>query len=86
MNGFISTLPFVFLAFPLQGIGDMSLAFQCFKLALANNNDHAEAYNNLAVLEMQKGRVEQVGVKFQWEAGAIVVYEIVSGGFLVKGG
>ncbi|KAH0620437.1 hypothetical protein JD844_020889 [Phrynosoma platyrhinos] len=43
------------------GIGDINLAYQCFKLTLANNNDHAEAYNNLAVLEMQKGRIEQVG-------------------------
>uniref|UniRef100_A0A4W3GS93 Tetratricopeptide repeat domain 8 n=1 Tax=Callorhinchus milii TaxID=7868 RepID=A0A4W3GS93_CALMI len=43
------------------GIGDMTLAYQCFKLALANNNDHAEAYNNLAVLEMRKGHHEQVG-------------------------
>lgn len=38
----------------------MALAYQCFKLALAFNNDHAEAYNNLAVLELRKGRVEQV--------------------------
>uniref|UniRef100_A0A3B4B2V0 Uncharacterized protein n=1 Tax=Periophthalmus magnuspinnatus TaxID=409849 RepID=A0A3B4B2V0_9GOBI len=41
------------------GIGDVTLAYQCFKLALAFNNDHAEAYNNLAVLELRKGRVEQ---------------------------
>ncbi|XP_054828672.1 tetratricopeptide repeat protein 8 isoform X3 [Eublepharis macularius] len=47
------------------GIGDTSLAFQCFKLALTNNNDHAEAYNNLAVLEMQKGRIEQARVFLQ---------------------
>ncbi|XP_048341733.1 tetratricopeptide repeat protein 8 isoform X2 [Sphaerodactylus townsendi] len=47
------------------GIGDTSLAFQCFKLALANNNDHSEAYNNLAVLEMQKGRIEQARVFLQ---------------------
>ncbi|KAM9842140.1 tetratricopeptide repeat protein 8 isoform 3-T3 [Aulostomus maculatus] len=41
------------------GIGDLVLAYQCFKLALAFNNDHAEAYNNLAVLELRKGRIEQ---------------------------
>ncbi|CDQ92320.1 unnamed protein product [Oncorhynchus mykiss] len=41
------------------GIGDLTLAYQCFKLALAFNNDHAEAYNNLAVLELRKGHVEQ---------------------------
>lgn len=39
----------------------MNLAHQCFRLALANNNSHAEAYNNLAVLEMRKGHAEQVG-------------------------
>ncbi|XP_061467906.1 tetratricopeptide repeat protein 8 isoform X2 [Rhineura floridana] len=47
------------------GIGDINLAYQCFKLTLANNNDHAEAYNNLAVLEMQKGRIEQARVFLQ---------------------
>ncbi|XP_074764612.1 tetratricopeptide repeat protein 8 isoform X1 [Athene noctua] len=41
------------------GIGDVNLAYQCFKLALVNNNDYAEAYNNLAVLEMRKGHIEQ---------------------------
>ncbi|KAL4613162.1 tetratricopeptide repeat protein 8 isoform X1 [Arapaima gigas] len=41
------------------GIADLTLAYQCFKLALANNNDHAETYNNLAVLELRRGRVEQ---------------------------
>ncbi|XP_061824744.1 tetratricopeptide repeat protein 8 isoform X3 [Nerophis lumbriciformis] len=41
------------------GIGDLTLAYQSFKLSLAFNNDHAEAYNNLAVLELRKGRVEQ---------------------------
>lgn len=43
-----------------QGIGDIPLAYQCFRLALASNNDHAEAYNNLGVLEMRKGHTEQV--------------------------
>uniref|UniRef100_A0A3Q3L4B1 Tetratricopeptide repeat domain 8 n=1 Tax=Mastacembelus armatus TaxID=205130 RepID=A0A3Q3L4B1_9TELE len=43
------------------GIGDLTLAYQCFKLALAFNNNHAEAYNNLAVLELRKGRLEQIG-------------------------
>lgn len=36
------------------------MAHQCFRLALVHNNHHAEAYNNLAVLEMRKGHVEQV--------------------------
>lgn len=46
--------------FSFQGIGDTNLAHQCFRLALVHNNHHAEAYNNLAVLEMRKGHVEQV--------------------------
>nr|XP_014999788.2 tetratricopeptide repeat protein 8 isoform X4 [Macaca mulatta] len=47
------------------GIGDTSLAHQCFRLALVNNNNHAEAYNNLAVLEMRKGHVEQARALLQ---------------------
>lgn len=50
------------------GIGELTLAYQCFKLALANNNDHAEAYNNLAVLEFRKGRVEQAKAFLQTAA------------------
>ena len=45
-----------------QGIGDIALAYQCFRLALVANNDHAEAYNNLGVLEMRKGHTEQVHI------------------------
>ncbi|XP_038606707.1 tetratricopeptide repeat protein 8 isoform X3 [Tachyglossus aculeatus] len=47
------------------GIGDLILAYQCFRLTLANDNDHAEAYNNLAVLEMRKGHVEQARALLQ---------------------
>uniref|UniRef100_A0A8D0H055 Tetratricopeptide repeat domain 8 n=1 Tax=Sphenodon punctatus TaxID=8508 RepID=A0A8D0H055_SPHPU len=47
------------------GIGDANLAYQCFKLTLANHNDHAEAYNNLAVLEVQKGHMEQARALLQ---------------------
>ena len=46
--------------FLLQCLGDTNLAYQAFRLALAANNDHAEAYNNLGVLEMRKGHIEQV--------------------------
>uniref|UniRef100_A0A1A8KBV5 Tetratricopeptide repeat domain 8 n=1 Tax=Nothobranchius kuhntae TaxID=321403 RepID=A0A1A8KBV5_NOTKU len=42
-----------------MGIGELTLAYQCFKLTLTFNNDHAEAYNNLAVLELRKGHIEQ---------------------------
>ncbi|KAM6392912.1 tetratricopeptide repeat protein 8 isoform 4-T4 [Pluvialis apricaria] len=47
------------------GIGDLNLAYQCFKLTLVNNNDYAEAYNNLAVLEMRKGHIEQARALLQ---------------------
>ena len=42
------------------GVGDTSLAYQCFRLALVHNNDSAEAYNNLGVLEMAHGRFDMV--------------------------
>ena len=42
------------------GIGDVNLAYQCFKLALTANHDHAESYNNIGVLEMRKGKVNQL--------------------------
>ncbi len=42
------------------GIGDTSLAYQCFRLSLVHNNDSPEAYNNLGILEMAHGRVELV--------------------------
>jgi len=38
------------------------MAYQCFRMALASNNDHAEAYNNLGVLESMKGRAEMVKI------------------------
>ena len=44
----------------VQGICDHNLAYQCFRLTLASNNDHAEAYNNLGVLELKRGHVEAV--------------------------
>lgn len=43
-----------------QASGDVSMAYQCFRLAIAANNDHAEAFTNLGVLEMRKGNIEQV--------------------------
>ncbi|XP_075568623.1 tetratricopeptide repeat protein 8 isoform X4 [Pelecanus crispus] len=47
------------------GIGDLNLAYQCFRLTLVNNNNYAEAYNNLAVLEMRKGHIEQARALLQ---------------------
>ena len=36
-------------------ISDLDLATECLKLSLSANSDHAEAYNNLGVLELKKG-------------------------------
>lgn len=52
------------------GAGDIQLAVQCLKLSLVNNNDHAEAYNNLAVIEMNKSNptttnIQQAKAYFQ---------------------
>ncbi|XP_031574824.1 tetratricopeptide repeat protein 8-like isoform X2 [Actinia tenebrosa] len=58
------------------GIGDMALAYQCFRLALASQNDHAEAYNNLGVLEMRKGHNDQARAFLQAAASlSSVMYE-----------
>ncbi|CAF0939994.1 unnamed protein product [Rotaria sp. Silwood1] len=37
---------------------DINLAIQCFRLALVHNNDHAEAYNNLGLVELQRDNSE----------------------------
>ena len=48
------------------------MAYRCFKLALSANNDHAEAYNNLGVLEWRRGRGEQVGVRVKGHVTASI--------------
>lgn len=47
------------------GIGDLGLAYQAFKIAVSSNPDHAESFNNLGVLELRKGNVEQAKSNFQ---------------------
>lgn len=47
------------------GVGDSSLAYQCFRLCLVFNNDSAEAYNNLGVLEMAHSRNDLAKSFFQ---------------------
>ncbi|CAF4373854.1 unnamed protein product, partial [Adineta steineri] len=37
---------------------DIHFAIQCFRLALVYNNDHAEAYNNLGLVELQRNNHE----------------------------
>lgn len=43
-----------------QSSGDKTLATRAFRLALVYDNCHAESYNNLGVLELTSGNVEQV--------------------------
>jgi hypothetical protein len=44
------------------GIGQLSWAEQCFRLAVALEPNHGEALNNLGVLESRKGHLQQVCV------------------------
>ena len=43
----------------LVAMGQFKLSYQCYKLALSSQPEHAEAYNNLAVLEYRRDRREQ---------------------------
>jgi tetratricopeptide repeat protein 8 len=47
------------------GIGDLGLAYQSFKISVSHNANHAESYNNLGVLELRKGNVDQAKSNFQ---------------------
>jgi tetratricopeptide repeat protein 8 len=46
------------------GIGDLGLSYQAFKISVSCNPNHAESYNNLGVLELRKGNVEQAKSNF----------------------
>lgn len=46
------------------GVGDLGLAYQAFKIAVSNNPNHAESFNNLGVLELRKGNIEQAKSNF----------------------
>lgn len=41
-----------------MGLGDRTLAYQALKVAVSLNSDHAEARNNLGVLEFHKGAAD----------------------------
>ncbi|GMF64486.1 unnamed protein product [Phytophthora lilii] len=47
------------------GIGDLGLAYQAFKIAVSVDSNHAESYNNLGVLELRKGNLDQARANFQ---------------------
>ena len=50
------------------GMGDMVMAYQCLRLAVSADNGHAEAYNNLGVLELRRGEVERAKALFRTSA------------------
>ena len=61
-----------------QAVGSVSMAYQCFKLALTANNSHSEAYNNLGVIEWRRGRGEQVSVcVHRWVGGCMCACQCV---------
>lgn len=66
------------------GIGDLSLAYQCFKLAISIDPSHAEAFNNLGVLEYRKGNDEQARSHFRsGQKQAAHVFELHYNGALL---
>lgn len=46
------------------GIGDLPLAYQSLKIAIAYNGIHFESFNNLGILEIKKGNFEQAKSNF----------------------
>eukprot|EP01013_Petalomonas_cantuscygni_P030709 TRINITY_DN56749_c0_g1_i1.p1 TRINITY_DN56749_c0_g1~~TRINITY_DN56749_c0_g1_i1.p1 ORF type:complete len:566 (+),score=86.17 TRINITY_DN56749_c0_g1_i1:128-1699(+) len=44
------------------GVGDLGLAYQCLKVAIHVCPTHAEAFNNLAILDLRKGAVDAARV------------------------
>ena len=57
------------------------MAYRCFKLAVTTNNDHAEAYNNIGVLEWRRGRGEQVR---GWDRVLLIYYWVETAGWRGK--
>jgi len=47
------------------GIGDLALGHQAFKIAISVDSNHAESFNNLCILELRKGNIEQARSHFQ---------------------
>ena len=41
------------------GIGDLELAYQAYKISVSHNPNHAESFNNLGVIEIKRGNIEQ---------------------------
>eukprot|EP00042_Codosiga_hollandica_P043094 m.404376 g.404376 ORF g.404376 m.404376 type:complete len:503 (+) comp56475_c0_seq18:50-1558(+) len=48
-----------------MAVGDVGICYQALKLALSYDNTHAEAFNNLGVLEYRKANLDQARAHFQ---------------------
>ena len=47
------------------GIGDLNLAEQAFKIAVSVDANHLESFNNMGVLDLRAGKVDQAIANFQ---------------------
>jgi tetratricopeptide repeat protein 8 len=47
------------------GLGDVGLANQAFKIAASIDTKHAESFNNMGVLELRKGNIDQARSNLQ---------------------
>lgn len=66
------------------GIGDLGLGYQAFKIAVSIDGTHAESFNNLGVLELKKGNVDQARNNFAtaYKLGSHMYEPAFNGGLL----
>lgn len=66
------------------GVGDLSLAYQAFKISVSIDPNHAESFNNLGVLELRKGNIEQSQAHFRTATNAAshIFEPLFNGGLL----
>lgn len=60
------------------GVGDLGLAYQAFKISVSVDPNHAESFNNLGVLELRKGNIEQAQEHFKSATGMAVRHYFTS--------
>ncbi len=69
------------------GIGDLALAQQCLQVAVALEPEHAEALNNLGVIQARRGEEEQALGRFKaGQRAAPHVYELAYNAALLRWG
>ena len=65
------------------GLGDKTLAYQALKVAVSLNSNHAEATNNLGVLEFQRGNADAALAGYAGaQEAAPMMYEALYNGAL----